>query len=365
MKIIQLLPELKYGDAVGNDAIAICNVLSEMGFETGIYADKIDKRLEGPYYPTSKLPHLSDEDILIFNHCTVTDLCYKVPTLGGRKVMIYHNITPPKFFEPYNPDIAASVSLGYEQTRYLSDKIDYVIADSEYNLSDLRAMGYKCKGIVRPILIQFPDYEKAPDPEVIEKYKDDGYKNIVFVGRVAPNKKHEDMIKAFACYKKHIGGKVRLILVGADGGVGNYHQLLNTYVEMLGVDDVVFTGHTSFASMLAYYRIADVYLSLSEHEGFCVPLVEAMYFGVPIVAYDSSAVASTLGGSGILLDSKEPIYVAKVIERLLTDEALREHVIEGQKKRLADFSYENVRKQVEKIIRGLVNNEVVEGERDA
>ena len=311
------------------------------------------------------MPKLTKDDILIFNHCTVTDLCYKIPELGGKKVMIYHNITPPCFFEPYNRELAALVTRGYEQTKFLKDKIDYVISVSAYNLRDLREMGYKCKGVVRPILISFPDYERAPDSAVIEKYGSDGYVNIVFVGRVAPNKKHEDMIAAFAYYKKHINKKSRLILVGADGKVGNYQELLEKYVDALGVEDVIFTGHTSFASMLAYYKIADVYLSLSEHEGFCVPLVEAMYFDVPVVAYSSSAVPSTLGGSGVLLDDKSPVFVARVIDRLLSDKALKEHVIDTQRKRLQDFSYATVRQQLEKIIVGMVNGEFVEGDGDA
>lgn len=355
MRIIQILSELKYGDAVGNDAIAVCKVIEEMGYETGIYSEKIDDRLSGPYYDISKLPRLYADDIVIFNHCTVSNLCYKLPELGGRKIMIYHNITPPQFFEPYSKEIAANVALGYSQTRYLSDKIDYIMADSGYNLSDLRAMGYKCEGVIRPILIRFQDYENEPDREVIEKYKNDGYTNIVFVGRVAPNKKHEDMIAAFAYYKKHIDPKSRLIFVGADGCVGNYQQLLKSYIEQFEIDDVVFTGHTSFATMLAYYKIADVYLSLSEHEGFCVPLVEAMYFGVPVVAYDSSAVGETLGGSGILLDDKSPVFVAKVIERISRDRDLRECVIDKQNKRLADFSYEKVKQQLVDSLNGFIN----------
>ena len=365
MKIIQVLPELKYGDAVGNDAIAICKVIEDMGYETGIYSEAIDKRLSGPYYHLSKLPKLASNDILIFNHCTGTPLCYKIPKLGGKKVMIYHNITPPEFFSPYDAGIASTVSLGYAQTKYLSDKIDFIIADSEYNLSDLREMGYTCPGVVRPILIQYSDYEKKPDQKVIDKYSGDGYTNIVFVGRIAPNKKHEDMIAAFAYYKKHIDDKARLILVGADSGIGNYRALLESYVAQLEVKDVVFTGHTDFSSLLAYYKIADVYLSLSDHEGFCVPLVESMYFNVPIVAYDSSAVASTLGGSGLLLDSKDPVFVAKVIQRLVNDPELREHVIATQRERLNAFSYETVKKQLEDIINSLVNNIALEGKNDA
>ncbi len=355
MRIIQILPELKYGDAVGNDAIAVCKVIEEMGYETGIYSEKTDDRLSGPYYGISSLPKLCADDVVIFNHCTVTDLCYKISELNGKKVMIYHNITPPRFFEPYSKEIAANVSLGYRQTRYLSDKMDFIMPVSEYNLSDLRAMGYKCPSFVRPILIPFEDYKREPDRDVIKKYSGDGYTNIVFVGRVAPNKKHEDMIAAFAYYKKHIDPKSRLILVGADGGVGNYQQLLKSYIEQLETDDVVFTGHTSFAALLAYYKIADVYLSLSEHEGFCVPLVEAMYFGVPIVAYDSSAVGETLGGSGILLNDKSPVFVAKVIERIIKDRNLREYVVDKQNKRLADFSYQTVKDRLVNALNGFIN----------
>ena len=357
MKIIQVIPGLYYGDAVGNDAMALCNVISEMGYETGIYADTIDKRLTSPLYrKLSKLPKINDEDIVILNHCSGSELCYKFAEMKGRKMMIYHNITPPKFFEPYDRQIAANVERGYEQTRYLKDKVEYVMPVSEYNASDLREMGYTCPMYTRPILIPFEDYEKKYDEDVVKKYSDDGYVNIIFLGRVVPNKKHEDVIKAFAYYKKHINNKSRLILVGSDGGAGDYKQYLERYVEALMVDDVIFTGHTSFASMLAYYRIADIFLCMSEHEGFCVPLVESMYFGVPIIAYDSSAISSTLGGSGILVKEKDPVFTAMLIDRVVKDKALREYIIEGQKKRLSDFSYEKIREQFVTGLKAFIEN---------
>lgn len=346
MKIIQVMPTVSFGDAVSNDARAISKVISEMGYKTGIYAYNVDQRIkDANVHKISKLPKLSDEDIVIFNHSTGTELCYDLEKLGGRKMMIYHNITPPNFFAKYNPVAANLTRKGYEGTKYLSNKIGYVMADSSYNASDLRNMGYECPMYVRPILIPFEDYKKEPDNGIIEQYSDDGYTNIVFVGRIAPNKKQEDLIKAFAYYKKNVNPMSRLILVGNDSGMERYSHALKNYVDALMVDDVIFTGQISFKAILAYYRIADVFLCMSEHEGFCVPLVEAMFFDVPIIAYDSSAIADTLRGSGILTADKDPIFVSLLIDRLVKDKDLRQEIVEGQRARLKDFAYEKVREQ--------------------
>ena len=132
----------------------------------------------------------------------------------------------------------------------------------------------------------------------------------------------------------------------------NYHERLVKYANALGIgDDVIFPGHIKFSEILAYYRLADAFVCMSEHEGFCVPLVEAMFFDVPIIAYDTSAISDTLGGSGVLLDSNDPVYAAAVIERVLTDKKLRENIIEGQRKRLEDFSYERVKAIFEEKLR--------------
>ncbi len=353
MKIVQIMPTVSFGDAVSNDAIAISKVISEMGYKTAIYAENIDQRLKcNDIHGYSKLPQLSDDDIVIFNHSTGTDICYDIEKLGGRKMMIYHNITPPRFFDKYSPVSVELTKKGYEGTKYLSDKIEYVMAVSEYNATDLKNMGYSCPMYIRPILIPFEDYAKEPDKDIIARYSDDGYTNIVFVGRIAPNKKQEDIIKAFAYYKKHINPKSRLILVGNSSGMEKYDKALKDYVDALMLEDVIFTGHISFKAILAYYRIADVFLCMSEHEGFCVPLVEAMYFNVPIIAYNSSAIPDTLGGSGILINDKDPVFTAFLIDRLVNDEQLRSEVIEGQNERLKDFSYEKVR---ECFIKGLNN----------
>ena len=351
MKIVQIMPTVSFGDAVSNDARAISRVMSEMGYKNFIYAENVDPRIKEPFVrKLAKTPDINDDDIVIFNHSTGTDLCYELPTLPGRKMMIYHNITPPRFFNLYSQTATDLTKFGYEGTRFLADKIEYVMGDSEYNISELKAMGYTCPSYVRPILIPFEDYKKTPDEGVIAKYSGGGYVNIVFVGRIAPNKKQEDLIAAFAYYKKNVNPKSRLILVGSDRGMERYKGYLSRYVDALDVSDVIFTGQIPFKEILAYYKIADVFLCMSEHEGFCVPLLEAMSFEKPIIAFDSSAVGETLGGSGILVDDKDPVFISLLIDRTVKDERLRRQIIEKQNERLKDFSYEKVK---ESFIKGL------------
>ncbi len=355
MRIYQILPELRYGDAVGNDARALCQVISEMGYKTGIYAIRIDKRLNSPMYrKISKLPRLSKDDIIIFNHCSGSELSAMLPKLSGRKLMIYHNITPPHFFVPYSIDSYNTTLKGYKQTELLKSEIEYVMAVSDYNAQDLRKMGYTCPITVRPILIPFEDYKNEPDKTVIEKYSD-GYTNIIFVGRIAPNKKQEDVISAFSYYKKNINPKSRLIFVGSDNGMGIYSKALKQYVKALMLEDVIFTGHIKFSEILAYYSIADIFLCMSEHEGFCVPLVEAMFFGVPIIAYDSSAIAETLGGNGILIKEKDHVLTAMLLDRVMKDKALKSDIIKKQNDRLKDFSYEKVRSVFEYSLKSFID----------
>ena len=215
-------------------------------------------------------------------------------------------------------------------------------------------MGYTCPIDVLPILIPFDDYAKTPSQQVIDRYSD-GYTNLIFKGRIAPNKRQEDVIRAFYDYKKFYNPKSRLILVGGHNGMERYYHRLKSYINALELEDVVFPGHIKFDEILAYYKIADVFLCQSEHEGFCVPLVEAMYFDVPVVAYDSSAIAGTLGGGGFLLKDKNPVETAGVINRVVTDEALRTQIIKNQQARLADFDHKVIEAQFKTYLDTFIN----------
>ena len=348
MRIVQLLPTMAMGDAIGNDVLALSTVIRDMGVETGIYAETVDRRLpEGTAFPVEKMPRLSGEDVIIYHKSTGTDRSFSLERYPCRKLMIFHNITPAKYFKGYNDNLTRISEYGMRGLCHLADKVDYCMAVSAYNAQVLRELNYQCPIVIRPILIPFSDYAKAPDPEVMARYENDGYTNFVFVGRIAPNKKQEDVMRAFYCYKKYCNPKSRLFLVGSYQGMERYYHRLRRYVGALELDNVVFTGHISFPAILAYYHLADLFLCMSEHEGFCVPLVEAMYFGVPILAYDSSAIADTLGGSGVLLSSNDPMEAAMCADRILRDAALRREIVAGQRRRQQDFAYPEIRKLFE------------------
>ena len=245
---------------------------------------------------------------------------------------------------------------GLKGACFLADKVDYCLADSEFNKQNLRELGYKVPIDVLPIIIPFDDYKKEPNQDIMEKYKD-GKHNIIFTGRIAPNKYHQDIITAFACYKKYYDSEARLFLVGSYKETDTYYRKLKKYVELLAVEDIVFTGHIKFEEILAYYRVADVFVCMSEHEGFCVPLVEAMFFGIPIIAYNCTAVPITLGDGGILIDKKNPIETAALINRLISDNVLRDRIRENQKKQLEDFQYEKITGMFHKYLENFINSQ--------
>ncbi len=346
MKIIQLLTTISYGDAVSNDVLALHNAMRQKGYDTMIYAENVDERLlSSSVKRIKKMQKISDEDVIIYHLSTGTKLNYALPKYKGRKILIYHNITPCEFFKGYNEGARKLCKEGQEGLEFLADKVEYCIADSEYNKQDLINAGYKCKIDVLPILIPFSDYEKKPSAKVIQKYENEHYVNILFTGRISPNKKQEDVIKAFYMYQKYYNCKARLFLVGSYRGMETYYAKLKEYVKQLGVKNVYFTGHIKFDEILAYYQLADVFLCMSEHEGFCVPLVEAMKFDIPIVAYDSSAIGYTLGGSGMLLKEKEPLEVAGMIDYIVKHPEVQDELKMGQRKRMEDFAHELIETQ--------------------
>lgn len=357
MKIYQLLPVLSYGDAIGNDTIALYNIIKGAGYDTHIYAEVVDKRISSEICSDiNQFRGVEKEDVIIYHLSTGSELNYQVVNYDCRIMIIYHNITPPQYFNGYNIEAYRNCRRGLAAARFLRDKVDYALADSEFNREELLRMGYQCDVDVLPILIPFDDYEKAPNAKIIEQYQD-GKDNIIFTGRIAPNKKQEDVITAFALYKKQYNSNARLILVGAYEAMPRYYEQLKQYVKELGVQDVVFTGHVPFDEILAYYRVADCFLCMSEHEGFCVPLIEAMYFQIPIVAYDSTAIGDTLGGSGWLLEDKDPAAVAGVLNRLLSDKELKNEIIKGEQYRLEDFNHAVIEKQFFKYLEYFLKNE--------
>ena len=361
VRVIQVCYRIQYGDAIGNDILSIQRALDEEGIVTGIYSEHIcDRLLEaGVAFPLDELPPLTAKDVIIFHPAVMNPFAARLPELDCKVILRYHNITPPEYFEPYDPNLAKRLAQGLQEIRDMRPYVDYAMTDSEFNKQDLINMGYQCEMSVVPVLIPFSDYDQEPAGDVIAGYQDE-YQNILCIGRGAPNKKVEDVLDAYSTYKKRYNPHSRLFLVGRYND-DPYVRKLREKIQKEEIPDVVFTGHISFSEVLAYYRLSDLCICMSEHEGFCVPLLEAMYLHVPVLAYAAAAVPYTMGNAGILLQSKQADYVAKHMDRIMKSDLLRNAVLRRQRKRVAEMSYDTVKDRVLQSVQGVINsNPIVE-----
>jgi glycosyltransferase involved in cell wall biosynthesis len=229
---------------------------------------------------------------------------------------------------------------GRRQLADIATEVRCALADSAFNESELHALGCTHTAVA-PILLDFADYETAPDPTLLaerRRARQGGGTDWLAVGRIAPNKCQHDIVLAFAAFRKLHDPRARLTVIGGQSA-GEYWRALHRLTAALGIADAVtFTDVVSHAELLACYRSADVLLCLSEHEGFNVPVVEAMYFGIPVVAYAATAVPDTVADAGILLTDKDPVVVAGAVERLRSDASLRELIVDAGHQRAEHFS---------------------------
>ncbi len=254
--------------------------------------------------------------------------------------MIYHNITPHAFFLDYHRILTRECYKGRLEIRRFVDRVDLALGDSEFNRRELEDLGFKKTGVL-PLLIDWSKFDRMEDPVVRRMYPGDRF-TLLFVGRVIPNKKFEDLIRTFAVFRKTFHSASRLILVGDYRGMERYMAALHGMVEELDLPEVHFPGRVDFTELLAYFRMADVYLSMSEHEGFGVPIVEAFRMGIPVVAYAAGAVEETMNGGGLLLRRKDFLRAAALLDRLREDEAFRGRVLASQKEAFGKYTRENV-----------------------
>ncbi|PID56024.1 hypothetical protein CSB45_13055 [candidate division KSB3 bacterium] len=341
MRVTQLLPSVHSGDAVGDSAYEMHRALQSCGIESCMLGINIDEHLKDRAISFEQFSNYDSPDTVHIYHFAVpSPMSYAFKEAKGRKVLLYHNITPPHFFEGFSEDLVTITTTGRHEIKLLADATDLGLADSEFNRLELEGYGYRKTGVL-PILLDFSKYEIPADPKVLEEF-DDGRINILFVGRITPNKKQEDVIKAFTVYKRYIHDNSRLLLVGKYDPDERYVKILRELIEELGIEDVHFSGHVTQAELNAYYRISRLLLCMSEHEGFCVPAVESCYFQLPILAYDCTALPYTLGNSGVLFRKKSYAEIAEMMQELITDSALRDAVIRGQTTRLAQFRKERI-----------------------
>lgn len=343
----QMLPDFSYGDAIGNDALAIQKALKSWGFASEIFSEHVHPKLRHIARPWQNYADaVSAHDVLIFHFSIGHGLAEVVPTLPGRKVLRYHNITPAHFLEELSPDAARRARLGRKQLPALAQAVELGLGVSDYNCAELEEAGCPATAML-PILLSLDQLETNPDPVVLSRFKERG-PNVLHVGRIVPNKCVEDLIKTQYWLSKLMPG-ARLILVG--GGLDmSYGRGLRELVTDLNVPGVHFAGHVSDAQLMAYYRVGQLYLCQSEHEGFCVPLVESMHFGLPIVAHASTGVPGTLDRGGVLLEGKDHVRTAEVCARILGDETLSSSLGNKARARLERFRPGQVAEELKEVL---------------
>jgi len=353
MVINQWVPAAHRGDAIGDSARHVRDLVRGMGHDADVYALSIDDDLRHDVRPFAD-PTAARGDITIFHYALPSPMTAAFASLDTRRVMQYHNITPASYFAPYDPALFRLAALGRRELATLVGRVDLALGDSEFNRQELEALGFDRTGVF-PIAVDLTRITQRVDRPSLDGVVDDRLVNFLFVGRIAPNKKIEDHIKLAEVYKRYIDAYYRFIFVGRCDVVPRYYATLRALMAEYRFlpDRFVFTGPIPDEELAIYYRRAAVYVSLSEHEGFCVPLLEAMAADVPVLAYAAGAVPDTLGGAGVQFAPKDLEYAAELLGALAFDDALRADVIAGQRRRLADFGDARITRDLTGVIQSL------------
>jgi glycosyltransferase involved in cell wall biosynthesis len=354
MIVNQWVPAAHRGDAIGDSARRVRDMLREAGHQSDLFALTIDDDLRGDVLAFDNAGARAGQ-ITIFHFALPSPMTEAFASLGGVKILQYHNITPASFFAPYDPQLFRLAALGRKELRSLVGRVDLALGDSAFNRNELDELGFAATGVM-PIAVNTDRIAGAPRRPALEKILGDGLINILFVGRIAPNKKIEDHIRLAEVYKRYIDSYYRFIFVGRYDGIARYYSMLRALIVQYRMlpERFVFTGGVPDEDLAAYYRWADVYVSLSEHEGFCVPLVEAMAADVPVLAYAAGAVPETLGGAGVLFAPKDLELAAEMMGTLVYDRRVRQKVLDGQRRRLTDFAPRRLETRLREVLEPFV-----------
>jgi L-malate glycosyltransferase len=325
----QVLATLGYGDAIGHEVLGIQRVLRAAGYESDIFVEAADLRLEALTRDYRELIDASHRDNLLLHHFSIGSKASRIAyALPDRMALIYHNITPPEYFAGVHRILARECYQGRREIHAYAERCDLALGDSEFNRQDLESLGFTRTSVL-PVVPDFSHLDEPADRFVAQRF-DDEWTNIVFVGRVIANKKIEDLVRFFHAYRTAFNPRSRLLIVGVFSLFERYFAAVTNLVDELKLNNVHFVGHVSNAELVAYYELADLFLCASEHEGFCVPLVEAFYKQVPVLAYAATAVPATMDGAGVLFDAKDPVRVAALMDAILSDAALQDRIVDGQ-----------------------------------
>ena len=354
MRIDQFVHTLNYGDAISNEAITLKNMFDAKGIESRIFSvhahEKVKNQVCSWVDAKSAIDNacVDGKSAIILHYSIGSPLNALFAKLQSvKKVLVYHNLTPVHWFSSYNYRVANDLENGMKELPELASKADLLIADSTFNKTELEGFGGRNVRVL-PLALDTQKWSVTSNAGIAAALKGHGGKNILHVGRIAPNKKIEDIIKAFYFYHHKIERKSKLWLVGIDIDTEIYSFELRRMVTEFRLEHAVeFVGAVADCELKAFYENSDAYVCMSEHEGFCAPLLEAMHFSLPVIAFDSCAVAETLGNGGLLLSQKSPAAVAELINLVITDFALKTEIIENGKLRAREFELARFSSRVE------------------
>lgn len=355
--IHQFVPSLAPRDAIGSHTLAVQTLLGEMGFASELFADEVKPAMEGlaqPYARYRRRPYRPDT-WLLYQSSIASPIAGFLAEREEPKLLNYHNITPARLLEGWDPFVGEAVTNGRRQLHLLAPGVRGAIAVSRFNQAELVAAGYQSTSVVPP-LVELEAFDHDVDAEALYRLRQAKASGAVllFVGRISPNKAQHDLIKALFAYRRAYDPRAQLYLVGSSFS-DSYLDALRGFAACLGIEEAVhLAGSVTPGQLAAYYQAADVFVCCSDHEGFCIPLLEAMYHQVPIVAYGAAAVPETVGAAGLVLETKDPVKMAAAIHRVMSDHELRQALVAAGQSHLADFRLERTKARFAAAVRAAV-----------
>ena len=332
----QVLATLSYGDAIGHEVLGIQQVLRDAGYSSEIFVETADPSLECLTREFWELPDEATANDLLIHHFSLASRASRTAyALPSRMALIYHNITPPEYLIDVHPSLALRCWEGRRELGAFVPRCDLALGASEFNRQELETFGFSQTAVL-PVVPNFAHLDLEPDWNLASQLND-GWTNILFVGRVIPHKRIEDLIRFFHAYRVAHNPRSRLLIVGSYAGFEDYLTMLDDLTARLRTPDVYFVGQVTDAELVAFYNVADVFLCASEHEGFCVPLLEAFHERLPVIAHAATAVPDTMDGGGVLYNDKDPSFIAALIDAIVSNQALCETILDAQDAALNRF----------------------------
>lgn len=362
--IDQLLPTYSEHDAIGNEVTTLQGILREAGYKSEIYVENASPTRRAHCLPAKRLFSASGHETraVIYHFAVGSDLMYHLATAPFFRIGLYHNITPPQFFDPkHDANFYNACRDGRAQLPMGRFSFDCMWADSKYNAQDLAPYQYPPVSVL-PIIKDYSALTRAtPSSKMLAK-ADPHRPTLLVVGRVAPNKAIHDVILLMDLARRVLGQPIRVIFAG-NSIHADYEKRLLTLCSDLGLKvawktidfdssaDVILTGGITDSELAACYRIANAFVSMSDHEGFCIPLLEAMAFGLPVVAHGSTAIPETAGCGATIINKYNPEEFVAFIHRLTNDPQFCEQAKQRARHRADEMSFEKLKKIFQETLR--------------